>query len=185
MIPLVGRKLRSDSGDSMLVPAMVSFAVILLVVAFGIDLTKGGFVKTDYTDKAQKASQMSIQTIDSRGSLDWEAAEVFSKEYEKLRGIDGSQGKCSDLPSGQEAPLYTFTLKTNRGGSQDTVSWTTSNPSSDLGTAPVLDGSVVYRSINVEIKDATPNLLLDIFGKPCQVVGVNVSAISFGSQADL
>lgn len=90
------------------------------------------------------------------------------------------------------APYMTITLDGGRNdiaginGTPIAATWTSEGYGAPVQkTGTTYDQNVRYYSMSATIWDTAPNLILGMFGSPCQVVKTEVSSVTFGSQEDL
>lgn len=188
------RKLKSDKGDGVLVGALILTIVFFLVLAVMFDSVKNGAVRSDLTSMAQQSTDASIRTANSQGRLDWRAAEVAVNEYSLQReGLDGSTSESRTFASKQcstgmvngverELPYYELRLDTSRGsgasgGASKVLAFSGAMPSSQ--DRPQLDPGADYSVLQMTVYDSTSNLLLNSFGKGCQMFEISTSATTF------
>jgi len=102
---------------------------------------------------------------------------------------------------GQRFPQYKITLDTGRGNTDlsgatrtsKTVSFTRTQPSiaelnrsTPLNTIdPATGKAAIYRSVQIEVIDQAPNLVMNMAGVPCQKFDLSANAVTFSANADL
>lgn len=208
-------KIKSDRGDSILVPALILSVAIGLVIGLVFDVVKNGYVRSERINAIQDSANAAVTMTDNRGSLNWSVVDKVVNSYEHNRfgkrvysstsstGIkyddsiresaeskvfDGYE-KCSeDSKTGQKYPYYKITLDTGRGESVEkkTVEFSRTQKSvAQLNRDQPLNKKTVYRSVTVEVIDQTPNIMLSMAGMPCQTFDLTASSVTFSANKDL
>ena len=190
---------QNDHGDAILVMSVILVPFFFLTAGFAMDLTKAVYVKQQYQIMSQEATTAAARNIDSSGSLTPQAAaatvRTYTERYSGARndsreGTSGGRGVCPtvETPDGvKRAPYMVITINGGRNGDgvQPVIY------KSEAGSIPTVPSAgnfapgSRYYSIKATIYDASPNLILGMFNRPCQNITSDVSSISFGSQEDL
>lgn len=200
-------RLRSDRGSATLTTMVIGSMLIFLLLAFSLDVTKNFTVKNTQNSKAQEAVEVAVKKVDARGSLGdtpdgasapasvtaMSAAYNSSTEADGVRGLFRSEA-CStrtvtrwDGRKGVEKLPYIIvrldTVRTSKN-SMNAVTYVVSASGSAQRMAGPYNPKARYKVIQAEVIDAAPNLMMGMFGVPCQDLTSKVSAIAFGSQGD-
>ena len=139
-----------------------------------------------------------VQTYQDRfnGTSTTAVNQENGNNYSTLEGSVGVRNSsCTTVKVGNQtynAPYMVITLSGGRND-LDSVNGTSYSPvyTSEAYGAPVLktgtvyDPSKRYYTISAVIYDTAPNLMLGMFGVPCQQTVSTVSSITFGSQEDV
>lgn len=208
-------KLKSDRGDSILVPALILSIAVGLVIGLVFDVVKNGYVRSERINTIQDSASAAVTMTDNRGSLNWSVVDKVVNTYEynrfgerlysstsntgikhdtdvrettESRVFDGYE-KCSeDSKTGKKYPYYKITLDTGRGDSVEkkTVEFARTQKSVQQFNRDVpLNQKSIYRSVTVEVIDQTPNIMLGMAGMPCQKFDLTASAVTFSANKDL
>lgn len=204
-----------DKADSVLTTFVLAVPLIALLSGLTIDVSKNIYLKNLYAQQAQSSAEAAVKSIDARGSLGNKAIAKFQEEFELQAASNANKktgknvatsenesyeaGACKDekveitLDDGKKkkvnVPYYKLTLSTERGekGEKGVKS----------KTIEIINGNIVdksfgvqgskdkYKVINADVYTASNNIMLGMFGMPCQVYKSSVSAIAFGSNEDL
>lgn len=199
-----------DKADGVLVMGIISMMFFILVIGFAIDMSKNSYTKQNYITMSQLSAETSVKTVNSRGSLNENSVKRFITEYEQQRfgsvntseASSFSDSSCSTSGTKEidgavrKLPYYSITLSTGqrRMGSNvvdaDSVTYTfegvsDGKPISLKRTKGQLSSDAVYTMISGSIYDSNSNIMLSMFGKPCQYYQQNVSSIKFSSNEDV
>lgn len=197
-------KIKSDKADSVLTGFIIMAIPVAMLGGIAIDVSKNMHIRSQFMDMGQRATQASIMTVGSDGSLNWDAAHAVVKEYDEQRfSTEGGEQfggstdesfsqfdhECNVDSDGLALPYYTITLDTERGSVDDrtqaarTVSFTANEL--DSIDFPELNPNSTYRVVDVVIRDSAPNFMLGMIGLPCQNFNIQTSAIAFGENSDI
>lgn len=197
------KRLRSDKANSTFVTFVLGFLFLTLAVAMSIDLAKSAYIKNAYSSTAQQSAQAAIKNMDGKGSIKEEALNDFISNYNgeaNTGNISGSFGKTSENTFRAEAcnvreidgygevelPFVVMKLDTERGlGANSEVTYTSEGGADPRVVSGHYNRGATYRVLDVEVYDSARNMMLGIFGLPCQNTHSHVSAIHFGSQQDI
>lgn len=192
-----------DKADAILVTAIISMPLIMIAFGFAADTAKNVYVSNTYATKAQAAIETAVKSIDSRGSLNNDSVRKFISEFDtqaKGSEVQTNESKSFETKSCSTAkinnverklPYYEIELGTARA--KDTEG--TSNLWKVQAGSQVVDQQlyrtdskgkrVKYKVIRADVYNGSQNIILGMFGQPCQLVKSSVSAISFGDNTDL
>lgn len=204
--------LKSDKASATLVTGIISILFLVICLGFGVDIAKNGYLKSSNNAIAQAAAQKAIKTVDTRGSLTAAAPPALVMEYKNQKlGVYTNAATGAGLHADETTAYETSACRarevTQWNGIKDTVdlpyivmrfdaeraSGVQASPViyvSEGGAAPVLvqgawNSTTKYKVMSAEVHEASANLIMGMFGMPCQDYLSKVSAISFGSNEDL
>lgn len=211
MVTKIKKRLKSNRGNAILIMGLAIFGLILLMSIFFVDLSKNIYVRNNYTQMAQRATQTALKQQNSIGGLTPKAAEAVIKEYLEERE---PKQLCSSTQGGSgQVPCQTVETKAFRSICEDKfpnypeieVSFSTERDNKDkssegdsFGVTFTSKGKTIpevteaqkrlfyrnqYRTIRVKVKDFGDNYFFSMFGKQCTVYNVQTSAISIDANA--
>lgn len=197
MLKKLLKRLKGDIADSVMIPFIIAMPLLLIVFGLGFDTAKNIWIKSTYASSAQAAVDAGVKTLNSKGSLTNKSVEKVVAEFKSQNSASTSHTRegavyesktCSTAVidgKTKTLPYYEISLGSARGNGVDSTSpvWKIE------GTAAVpkktLPTGSKYRVMTADIYTASNNSWLSMAGKPCQVYKSSVSAIAFGSNADL
>jgi hypothetical protein len=195
-------KYRKDVASATLVTGIISALFISLCAGLAIDVSKNVYLKESFTSRAQQSTQVAIKEMNSRGSLKVSAPAKLVTEYSGISSTSSYErdetkvwtGSCTTRSitswDGKELtatmPYIVIRMDTQRAlGTVSNVVWVSEGGGTPEIVSGTYDPTVKYSVIAADVHDSSANLMLSMFGMPCQDYDQKVSAISFGSVSDL
>lgn len=190
------RKMKKDSGDTVLTGAIIMLPVIAMVFGLAVDTTKSIYASNVYTSKAQASVETAVKSINSRGSLHKGSVERFVDEYEiqsssseshtnEMASFENERCATAEVNGiERDLPYYEVKLGTVRG-EKDAYRTATAKVENGTIISSNIKPNEKYRVIDADVYTSQPNIALGMFGMPCQVFKSSVSAIAFGDNEDL
>jgi len=202
MTNILLKRLRNESGDSILTMALISTLFVALLVGFALDVSKNAMLRSNYSTMAQQSVETGVKTINSNGSLNANTPIAVYNEYIAQRNPSPSElissnettpyqdGACRVVTvNGVEhtAPYIVLTLDSERGSGIVSSSSVTYYIEADgsMTTSDTFNNSVKYKVVTATVYDTAENIILGMFGMPCQQFASEVSATTFRINTDV
>lgn len=192
-------KNRSDRGDT-LVMFIVSIPFIMILMGFSVNINQQINSGIENKAMAQTSVETAVKKVDSQGSLNTASVQSFVNEYRiqtgdssiKSGSTSESQAYRSPVCSKaevdgveREMPYMIVKLGSERGVEKTQSStWVIEGLNNDEVEQRDL-GNTRYRVISATVYNTTTSLWGAVGLSDCQMYKSEVSAIAFGSNADL
>jgi len=195
----------SDTADAILTMGVIFIMFLLLCAGFAVDLQKAVWAKGQYQQMGQDATTAGTRLILSNGGIQEsgvkKAVDTYMARFTGVNADGGVSTKeatvgarssvCNKVDvNGTEknAPYMELTLSKDRAFNTDvntSVKYVSEGGASPVAISGVYNPAQKYHVLNARIWDSAPNLIMNMFGRPCQQIISDVSSVSFGSQEDL
>ena len=182
------KRFKSDRADGVLIFFIISIPMFMIILGFAINVNSSVHAKAEHNAIGQLSAQTSISHLSSNGSLGNSAVEAFVIEYRKQAASSlPVADQCKKMTVGdtkRTMPYMVVQLETGRGRNEVGASQTWAIEGNGAIPKNTLNSSK-FRVLTAKVYTASTNNFSG-FGLPaCQLHETNVSAIAFGSQADL
>lgn len=194
---------KKDLAGATLVTGIFSIIFICLCAGFAIDVTKNVHLKSSFNSRAQQSAQAVIKTADSRGSLtdaapgefvkiymgtstggsnDRDETKVWNSEACSTRTITDWNGAETEV----EMPYIVMKFDADRrlGTNSTDAVWVSEGGGTPQLVSGIYNPAQRNKVFSAEVHDSSINVMLSMFGMPCQDYTARVSAITFGSDKD-
>lgn len=182
----------SDKADSVLVTTMIAMPFFMLISGFAIDIGKNMFVHDAHHSQAQSAAQSAVRNIDSTGSMTADSIVTFHNSLDRQFSGDADvavwDGNCN-IQDDATYPSYTihFQAENYEGGTDTNRSgifeYTAGENFDEKLHEFIVQGGIdpqqVYRVVSAEVNTSSQNIMLGMFGMPCQNYTSSVNAGTF------
>ena len=178
----------NDKADGTIVLFLFSVPLFILVLGLAINTNSAIQNKNEYNSMAQTSAETGVKSINTNGSLGQASVNAFVSEHRAQMQFNQAINteicqKMNVNGTMRNMPYYEIKLDTARGGGAPSGTWIVEGQ----GEVPTLsvDPNVKYRVISANVYTSSQNLFGDFGLPPCQLHKSSVSAIAFGTNADL
>lgn len=181
------KRIQSDNGAYVTIIGIAVIVLILLMAIFIVDASKNLYIKNQYYQAAQRATQTAIKDQDMIGGLKKSAMNHLIDEYKIQTGrakddtgasleTGAFRGSCSNGKDYPKIKIYYDNKKRdNRGGTLIYTSVGFSKmPINAQDEAKFRTNQ--YNTIGIEVEDVAQNFFLGMFGNNCSVIKTKASA---------